>query len=355
MLRGDLRNQAFSSLSTMLAFNEGLLGLDDLCGASGGRKPLSGGVNATELQQAAGLRFARDLSPCESRTRIFVNGGIGISRVAGNWTERGLASLRIEQRIGARSVMGVALIGTTANDHLGAFEDSRIADRSLQLNVYGRTRLSDSLRFAAFAGWGRAWYSFGLTDGRFDLSGDMRGDRHLYGAALSGDVEVAGLAVTTDAVFSRAVERLGSATLAASVGGETRTGILFALGHVDITRLSVPVHVPIIFGRPGDGRDATRLDISPGVLCQDTAQDSSAIECGYQMAFRFRTTPSHRIALIAEARMEAVRGYWLNQFTIGFQRRLLKERPLTLGADVSRAAAVGQADHRVMVRFGVRP
>lgn len=53
-----------------------------------------------------------------------------------------------------------------------------------------------------------------------------------------------------------------------------RTDMLFGLGEVDITRLSVPVHVPIIFNLPGDGRDATRLDISPGVLCQDTSDDS---------------------------------------------------------------------------------
>ena len=354
-LRGDLRNQAFSSLSTMLAFNEGLLGLENSCPGTGGRKPVSGAVNANEHQQEAGVRFARDLSACESKTRVFVDGGVGVSRVDDNWTTRGVASARIEQRIGARSVIGAALIGTTANDHLGAFENSRIADQSLQLNVYGRTRLSDTLRFAAFAGWGRAWYSFNLSDDGFDLDGKMKGKRHLYGAALSGDIDLAGLTVTIDGIVSRAVEHLGSANLDASIGGESRTDMLFALGKVDITRLSVPVHVPFVFNLPEDGREATRLDISPGILCQDTSQDSSAIECGYQLGAKFRIAPSLRSILRAEARVEYVDGYLLNLFTVGFERRLFKGRPLALGVDLSRAAGAPQADNRVMVRFGIRP
>ena len=134
-----------------------------------------------------------------------------------------------------------------------------------------------------------------------------------------------------------------------------RTDMLFGLGKVDITRLSVPVHVPIIFNLPGDGRDATRLDISPGVLCQDTSDDSSAIECGYQLGLKFRMAPSVRSILRAEARVEYVDGYLLNLFTVGIERRLFKDWPLVLGVDLSRTAGTLQADSRVMVRFGIRP
>lgn len=115
------------------------------------------------------------------------------------------------------------------------------------------------------------------------------------------------------------------------------------------------MHVPIVFNQPIDGREATRLDISPGLLCQDTAQDSSAIECGYQFGLKFRMAPSPRFVFRAEARAEAVDGYWLNQFAIGIERRLFNDSPLAVGMDMTRTAGLAQPDNRIMVRFGFRP
>lgn len=352
-LRSGLRDQAFSSLATMLSFNEGLLGLDRHCASAGNRRPLSGGLNANEQSQEASLRFARDLSSCEARTRVFVDGGVGFTRVTGNWTTRGLASARLEQRLGEKTVLGTALIGTAASDELGTFGDSRVSDQSLQLNVYGRSQLSERLRFAAFAGWGRSWYAFDLADDGLEAGGEMTGKRHLYGAALSGDIRFAGLDITTDAILSRAVEKLGSAELDASFEGESGSDILFRLGQVDLTRLSVPVHIPIVLDRHFDGRDPTRLDISPGVLCQDTTAAGSALDCGYQIGFKFRLAPSIRSSIRAEGRAEAVDGYLLNSVTVGFQRWFGPSDQLAAGVDLSRQDRPGQADNRVMVRVGL--
>jgi hypothetical protein len=352
-LRGDVRNHAFSSLSTMLSFNEGLLGLDGNCAGANGRRPVSGTVQGDDQRQDASVRFARDLSSCEARTRIFVDGGVGFTRVEGNWTTRGVASARLEQLVGSKSVLGATLIGTAASDELGSFGDSRISDRSMQLNVYGRTHLSDDLRLAAFAGLGRAWYDFRLQDGGLDLDGKATGKRHLYGAALSGDIHLGSFTLTTDAILSRAVEQLGSARLDASFGGESGEDMLFRLGRVDITRLSVPVHLPITFGTPKDGRQATRLDISPGLLCRDTAQDSSALDCGYQLGFKFRIAPTVRSLIRAEARAEAVDGHLLNSLTLGFQRRFGPSERLSWTIDASRQARASQSDNRLMMRIGL--
>ncbi|MFZ9395835.1 MAG: hypothetical protein ACO25F_07230, partial [Erythrobacter sp.] len=354
-LRSDLRNHAFSSLSAMLAFNEHLLEADESCGGgTGGNETISGHIRANEQQTAAGARFAQHLSTCESSTRLLIDGGFNINRVDGNWISRGLASARIKQRIGHRTILSAALIGTTASDDLGAFEDSQIADKSLQINLYARTSLSDTLRFAAFAGWGHAWYSFDLTENGFALNGKINGKRHLYGAALSGDVTLAGVTVTTDAIFSRAIERLGSAKLDASVGGETRDNMRFNIGKVDITRLSIPVHIPVVFDHPNDGREATQLDFRQGILCQDTRQDSSAVECGFQFGAKLRISPSQNSVMRADALVESVNGYLLNQFMIGFERRLLNDKPLALGIDLGRTKSQHQIDDRIMIRFGIK-
>ncbi len=76
-LRSGLRNHAFASLATMVSFNENLLGLDEGCTDTGRRKPVSGGVDADEERQEAGLQYARELSACNSRTRFYVDGGGG--------------------------------------------------------------------------------------------------------------------------------------------------------------------------------------------------------------------------------------------------------------------------------------
>jgi len=352
-LRNDLRNSAFSSLSTMLAFNEGLLGANQGFCADAYKRPVSGRLNANEDRQDASLNFRRDLTSCEGRTRIFADGGIGVTRVDNNLTTRGLAALRVEQLVVQNVVLGAALVGSTASDDLASFTDSRISDKSLQLNVYGRARLTDHLRFAAFAGWGRSWYSFRLEDDGLSLRGDMDGKRHMYGAALSGDVRVGSLTVTTDAILSRAIEKLASANLDASYFEESGSNIGLRLGRVDVTRLSVPVHIPVLFGTPRDGIKQTRLEFSPGLLCQDTSADSSNISCGYQLGLKLRAYPSLYSIVQAEARREVVDGYANNLFTIGFERRFGSKRQLAVGMGLERSEGLDQPDNRAILRLSV--
>jgi hypothetical protein len=350
-LRGNLRNHAFSSLSTMLQYNEGLLNVDEsFCFDP--RRSFSGQANSDDYIQAAGVNFRKDLTSCKSRTRTFVDTGVGFTRVNGNWTTRGLAAAGIEQKLDKRVVIGAALLGTTSADKLSSFDDSRISDKSLQLNVYGRAHLADQLRFGAFAGWGKAWYSFRLNDDGLALRGRMTGYRHIYGAVLSGDIQLAGTTITTDATLSRASEQLNSAKLNAYYKGEEGSKVLFLVGKVDVTRLSVPVQIPIIFGHV-DRAEPTRLDISPGLLCQDTEQDSSSIDCGYQLGFKFRLAPSFRWRIQAQARREVVEGYASNLLSVGVMRHLGKRNEYALGLDAEREARAQQADNRLMMRFGV--
>ncbi len=272
----------------------------------------------------------------------------------GNWTARALASARVERRVGDRATLGIAALGTAGSDSLPGFERADVKDRSFQVNAYGRTMLSSSLRAAAFAGYGRAWYSFDLENDGLELTGEATGKRYLVGAALSGDVRLAGTTITTDAVYTKAVEELGSARLDASAGGESRADIGFALGQVDISRLSVPVHVPLVFDHPLDGRNATRLDVSPGLVCQDTSADTSSSDCGYQLGLRFQIAPTLRSSLRGEARLEAIDGFMQNQFTVSYERRILPDKPLSIGLDLGGTTGP-RTDGRIMARLGIKP
>ena len=351
-LRRDLRNHVFSSLGTMLSFNEDLLGAGSPVCTEASRRPLSGGINANERRQDASLAFRRDLSACGSRTRLFVDAGVGVTRVAGNWTTRGLGSLRVEHAISPKVLLGASLIGTTASDELGSFDNSGISDKSAQINLYTRAELASNLRLAGFGGLGRAWYSFRLNDDGLTLDGDVTGRRQIYGAALSGDIELGSLTVTTDAVVSRAVEKLGSARVGGTYRNERAAGVMFPLGSVDITRLSVPVHVPVIFGRNRLGRPLARVEFSPGLLCQDTIQDSSSLSCGYQLGLKAQISPSERGRLQAAALHEYVDGYISTRFAISFERRFFKDR-LALGMGGESEIRMGRQNNGVFVRLGL--
>ena len=355
-LRGNVRDHAFGSLTTMLAFNEGLLsdsGRDGNCVEPERTKAFSGSANATERAQQGELRLHQRLNACQSRTRFYGDAAVALSRFDGNWTARTLASLRVEYALNSRAIVGAAVVGSMADDRLNSFKDSRISDRTVQLNAYGRVRLSDALRFAAFGGVGKAWYDFSLSDGGLALTGKATGDRYFYGAALSGDIPLAGFTITTDAILSRAVERLGGAALAASYLGENRSDIAFAMGTVDVTRLSVPVHIPVTFGRNGAGGSLGRVDFSPGFLCEDTSAASSSLTCGYQVGLKLLVSPTARIRVTGEVHHEKVEGYQTELLTVGAMYRF---GPLDMGAigiDVGRQMHTSAVDNRVMVRFKI--
>jgi len=224
---------------------------------------------------------------------------------------------------------------------------------SLQLNVYGRAQLSDKLRLAGFGGWGKTRYDFRINEEGFTLRGKMDGTRHLYGVALSGDIPLGSLTLTTDAILSRAIEKLGSASFDASYFEESGSNMLIRLGSVDITRLSVPIHVPIVFGSKGNGKEPTRLELSPGLLCQDTTQDSSAFDCGYQFGFKFQMAPSSRSRLRAQAHYELVDGYAASRFALGLERRFGSANGLAFGINLERQKSASRQDNRFMLHFGV--
>ena len=355
-LRGDLRNHAFSSLSNMLAFNETLLADSDRdgnCSEPDRQKPVSGRVDADEASQAGAIDFNRQLNACGSRTRIYGNGGLAMSRLDGNWTTRALASVKVEYNLNDTTVLGAGVLGSFASDELARFDDSQIEDQSVQLNLYARTRLTESLRLAAFGGVGKAWYDFSLVDETFVATGKMSGTRHFYGAALSGDIRLGGIMLTTDAILSHAVERLGNATLAASYLGENRSGIAFGVGAVDATRLSIPVHVPISLGTDASGISKGRLDFSPGLLCEDTSAASSSLQCGYQLGVKALFAPSGKLRITGEARHEQVEGFRTELFSIGFMRRFGPLDMASIGFDVQRGMRDDTADDRVMLTLKV--
>ncbi len=235
-------------------------------------------------------------------------------RVNGQWVSRLFGALRVETRLDKDLTVGLGVIGSRASDSIGGFATSFIQDYSLQANLYARYRITEGLRAGAFAGLGRAWYDFALndTDG-FHLNGDMTGDRHIFGWMLSGDIRVAGTVLTTDAIVSRAVEKLGNAALDIRYLGEERTDMAFAVGTVDVTRISVPVTAPFQLTGGSGSEEAedglsSRLLLSPGLLCEDNSVSTSSLRCGYQLGARLSATKGIRSHFYANYNWESVAG-----------------------------------------------
>jgi hypothetical protein len=355
-LRGGLRNYAMHSLGDMLSFNEGLMqGADDNdrdCGNVQQNKALSGSVNGNEANQQANVAYAKDVSQCGRPYRVLLNTSLAVSRFAGDWNSRALGSIRVERKVGSDIVLGVGIMSSTSKDKLASFGDSEISDTSLQLNVYGRARLAEKLRGGAFWGIGKSWYEFELRDGGLDLNGKMSGNRSVYGAMLSGDVVVKGVTITTDAILSRAVEHLGDAKLAATYLGEKRSGIAFAVGSVDTTRLSVPVTGQFVLSdtQANNGR-VTKLLLSPGLLCEDTSVDASAMDCGYQLGAKLNSRLSNRGTAYFDYKLESVSGLRRNLFGIGYAHQFGAQNAVEVAFDVNHGVSeMTGSDNRAMVR-----
>ena len=355
-LRTGLRTYAVHGLSDMLSFNESMMsggGKDDGCNDPKARKELSGSVRANQAGGNVNLNYAKRLSECGRRDQVLANVGMTYSKLGGNWNSRLFASLRYETRIDKDLTVGIGAIASRANDTITGFDNSTISDKSVQLNLYGRYRLSEKLRTGAFFGLGRAWYDFGLneSDG-FVLNGKMTGDRQVYGWMLSGDYAIGNTVLTTDAIVSRAVEKLGSASLAAQYLGENRSGIAFAVGTVDVTRISVPVTAPItLSGSEGDLGSWSRLLLSPGLLCEDNDVDSSALRCGYQLGAKLAANDnSGRNRFYADYHWESVAGMKRSLIGLGYAYRFGKDTGFELAFDVNRGLNGGsRQDNRAMV------
>ncbi len=355
-LRTDLRTYAMRGLGDMLSFNEEMMqsaddddGNDAACGTNG-KKPVSGAVNANEQGQQARLNYTKQLNQCGRPYRVLLNAGLSISGLDGDWTTRTLGSVRVERRVAKGVTLGMGVMASTANDKLRSFADSEISDTSVQLNVYGRARLTETLRAGAFAGLGRAWYDFGLrdTDG-FDLTGTMRGRRYAYGAMVSGDLMVGDLKLTTDATLSHAVERLRSAKLSARYLGENRSDIAFAVGTVNSTRLSIPVTGALRLSG-SDTAEGTKLLLSPGLLCEDVSVDRSTLSCGYQLGAKVNSRFGEKSKGYLTYRYESVSGLERNLIGLGYALSFGPRNMMEIGFDVDRGiSAFAADDSRAMI------
>lgn len=337
-LRSGLRQYAAKGLSDMLSFNEGLMqnGDDDVCAAPGNQKALSGSLNASEAGGTAKLDYSKQLTDCSRNYRIFFDVGLTYSKFGDGWNARQYASTRFEAKLDEDFVLGVGLLASKSNDQIAGFEDSSISDGSVQMNLYGRYKFTPELRTGAFFGLGRAWYDFGLkeADG-FILDGKMTGKRSIYGWMLSGDINVGDMVVTTDAVVSHATEKLGNAKLAAQYKGESRSGIDFEVGKVNVTRISIPASAPFKLSGDENGIGGwSKLVISPGLLCEDNGVTSNSLTCGYQIGAKFVSQQGVRDRFYGDFQWESVSGMRRSMFAVGYAYRFGKDNKMELGLEL---------------------
>ena len=145
--------------------------------------------------------------------------------------------------------------------------------------------------------------------------------RSVYGWMLSGDFNLGDTVITTDAIVSHAREKLGSATLAARYLGENRSGIAFAVGSVDTTRISVPLTAPIQLTGSDELGTSARLLLSPGLLCEDNDVETSALRCGYQLGAKLVANDGGRNRFYADYRWESVAGMRRSLIGMGYSYR----------------------------------
>ncbi|MCO4090645.1 MAG: hypothetical protein HEQ34_01665 [Sphingorhabdus sp.] len=351
-LRGSLRNYAAHGLSDMLAFNESLMASnDDFCADPKTQKALSGSARANENGANLDLKYAQRLSECSRPHQLFADAGLSSSRMGGNWNSRIFGALRFETKVNDEITLGLAALVSRSSDELTGFDSSSISDKSLQVNAYGRYRISDTLKTGAFIGFGHTSYDFALTESDgFDLNGSMTGKRQVYGWMLSGDFNLGETVVTTDAIISHAREKIGSAILAARYLGEDRSGIAFALGTVDVTRISIPVTAPLSLSGSPDYGSWSRLLLSPGLLCEDNDVQSSGLRCGYQLGAKFVSNDGVRGRFYADYNWESVAGMRRSLIGVGYAYRIGENNNLELAVEANRGlTAMTGKDNRAML------
>ena len=337
-LRDSLRIYAVNSLSDMLSFNESLIrgDNDDACVDVKAQEDLSGSANANQAGGQVTLDYSKRRSECGRHTQVFTDLGLIYSKLSANWSSRLFGSLRFERRVDGHLTIGAGLLASRASNTLTGIYASSISDQSLQLNLYNRYSISDRLQTGAFVGMGRAWYNFALTEADgFALNGDMTSNRQVYGWMLRGNFDVGGILITTDAVISHAREKLGSAILTARYQSENRSGIAFAVGRVDTTRISVPVNAQIeLSGSEKFGR-YSRLLLHPGLLCEDNDVDDSSLRCGYQLGAKVVANDDGRGIFFSDFRWESVAGLRRLLLNLGIGIRFGRNDNLELNLEIN--------------------
>ena len=351
-LRAGLRRYVVGSLGDMLSFNETLMRdrnlSHDQCDAPAGR-PVSGQLDATQDRQMAELGFARRLDDCEQWYRAYADAGLTSSGIDGNWIVRGMASVRVEADLDQSTTLGAGMMTSFAADRLDQFEHSRVSDESLQFGLYGRKQINERLRATGFAAFGGAWYDFELRDDGFALDGEMTGYRQVFGAALTGDIAIGSTVLTTDIILSHAAEDLGDAELDVIYLEDSRSDIDFEVGRVDVTRLSIPVSIPFEL-KPADyeGGDQVRLEISPGLLCEDISAHGSSLDCGYQAGIKLVFINGSRSYGYVDGSYERADDLERKTFSAGWARRFGPRRALEAGVSVNSGIVDGRHDAQML-------
>ncbi len=185
------------------------------------------------------------------------------------------------------------------------------------------------------------------------LDGRLSGNRLVNGGMLTGDIQLGRLPLTTDIMVSRAEERLGNAMLAAQYMGESRSGILFELGKVDVTPIVVPFRLPLVLkSAPTKEGRTVRLDLAPGLVCEDRSTDSAGLACGYKADARLKVTEGSIANAHVDASYERVQGAERLLLGLGFARRFGQSIPLEWDLSMRGGAVSNRMDGRVM--FQVR-
>lgn len=123
---------------------------------------------------------------------------------------------------------------------------------------------------------------------------------------------------------------------------------------MDATRLSIPVHVPLLGGKSAKANSETaQLSFSPGLLCEDTSAASSSLTCGYQLGARYRQALGQQNRLSFDIRHEKVEGIERNVFALGLSHLF---GPLELGVALNRDMSSFAQDTRALltIRFAGR-
>lgn len=333
MLRAGLRAYAANGLSDMLSYHEALIGDRDSanCERSDSRAfvtPTAG----EEHEVSAGYRGR--LVRCSGRIRVYAKLALTYASREEHSNVRWYASFGVERELDPSLTVGGVVLASRSSETVGGFRNSTIKDAGFQIVGYSRYDLGGNLRTGGFFGLGRSAYEFSLSDkDGLALDGKMIGRRQVYGWTLSGQFVLGGTVITTDAVVSRAREKLGAAQLAARYLSEERTNVSFAVGEVQTSRVSLPFAAQ--FRLAGNERlgPSAKLLLKPGLLCEDNDIERSSLRCGYQLGARLTARDRRSGQLFAEYRWESVAGLHRSLLGLGYAFRFARQPGLELALE----------------------